>query len=107
MWAWEEIASRLNYTMKIILYHTVGASTASELDTAVNFLLDEGYQLYGSPYLCDRAVEGAIGIMTFYQAMILDKQSREANRTAVLNEISESKEIKTLKMTQPNGVPPN
>ena len=88
--------------MKIILYHTAGASTASELDTAVNALLEEGYQLYGSPYLCDRAVEGAIGIVTFYQAMTLDKQAREANRTAVLNEISENKEIHTLKMTSPD-----
>jgi hypothetical protein len=102
MWSLEEISNLLNYTMKIILYHTAGASTASELDTAVNSLLDEGYQLYGSPYLCNRAVEGAIGVMTFYQAMTLDKQAREANRTAVLNEISESKEIKTLKMTQPS-----
>lgn len=84
--------------MKIILYHTVSASTAAELDTAVNALFDEGYQLYGSPYLCDRAVEGAIGVMSFYQAMTLDKQSREANRSAVLNEISASKEVKTLKM---------
>jgi hypothetical protein len=84
--------------MEIILYHTVSASTAAELDSAINALLEEGYQLYGSPYLCDRAVEGVIGVMSFYQAMTLDRQAREANRSAVLNEISESKEIKTLKM---------
>jgi hypothetical protein len=84
--------------MKIILYHTVSAAAAAELDSAINARLEEGYQLYGSPYLCNRAVEGVISVMSFYQAMTLDKQAREANRSAVLNEISESKEIKTLKM---------
>jgi hypothetical protein len=84
--------------MKIILYHTVSAAAAAELDSTINARLEEGYQLYGSPYLCNRAVEGAIGVMSFYQAMTLDRQGREANRSAVLNEISEGQETKTLKM---------
>jgi|HubBroStandDraft_1064217.scaffolds.fasta_scaffold83825_3 hypothetical protein len=88
--------------MKTILYHTASAATAVELDKAVNALLDEGYQLYGSPYLSDRVVDGIAGTMAFYQAMTLDKETADKKGIAVLKELTQMKEIKNLKLMQPN-----
>jgi hypothetical protein len=36
-----------------IIYKTAEASTATGLDAAVNKLIEDGYQLYGTPYLTD------------------------------------------------------
>jgi len=89
--------------MEAILYHTVIASTSKELDAAVNDLLGQGYQLYGSPYLSDHPVEGLGGDRAFYQAMTLDKETRDKNSAKQLKEISQGlakqQEIKDLKMS--------
>jgi hypothetical protein len=87
--------------MKTILYHTVNASTAAELDKAVNGLLEEGYQLFGSPYLSDRPIEGMVGNMAFYQAMTLEKETSE-EEAALIKQRAQSIEIKELKMIKPN-----
>ena len=57
--------------MKNILYHTVIATTAAELDKSVSDLLDEGYQLYGSPYSINVSKSTVVGDMEFCQAMTL------------------------------------
>jgi len=87
--------------MKTILYHTVSASTAAELDKAVNNLMAEGYQLFGSPYLSDRPIEGMAGNMAFYQAMTLEKETGDNNDVALVKQRAQSIEIKELKMSKP------
>lgn len=86
--------------MKTILYHTVSASTAAELDKAVNGLLEEGYQLFGSPYLSDRP-EGVVGNMAFFQAMTLEKETGSKDDVALVKQRAQHIEIKELKMTKP------
>jgi len=90
--------------MEAVLYHTVVAATAEELDAAVNDLLGQGYELYGSPYLSDRPIEGLGGDRAFHQAMVLDKETRDKNSAKQLKEISQGlakqQEIKDLKMSQ-------
>ncbi len=88
--------------MKTILYHTVRASTAAELDKAVNGLLEKGYQLFGSPYLSDRPIEGMVGNMAFYQAMTSEKETGDKSDAALVKERAQSLEIKELKMIKPN-----
>lgn len=61
--------------MKIVLYRTVSAASAFELDNAVNKLLDEGYELYGPPYLSDAHTEGMVEDLAFFQAMVLSKET--------------------------------
>lgn len=85
--------------MKIVLYRTVSAATAVELDVAVNGLIDEGYQLYGSPYLSDRQVEGMAGNTAFYQAMTLDSDTRAKNNDAIMHE---ALSIQNPKIIKPN-----
>ena len=87
--------------MKTILYHTVSASTAAELDNAVNKLLEEGYQLFGSPYLSDLPIEGTAGNMAFYQAMTLEKETGDNTDAALVKQRAQSIEIKELKMIKP------
>ena len=88
--------------METVLYHTVIASTSKELDAAVNELLGQGYQLYGSPYLSDRPIEDLGGDRAFYQAMILNKETQDRNSAKQIKEISsglaKQQEIKDLKM---------
>ena len=89
--------------MRIVLYRTVNASTAGELDTAINELLGQGYQLYGSPYLSDGSTEGVAGTAAFYQAMTLDDQTRDINAASALKkDIAQGGEIQALKMSKPN-----
>jgi len=45
------------------------------LDKAVNDLLNQGYKLYGSPYLSVQPIAGVIGDFEMYQAMIRDKET--------------------------------
>ena len=87
--------------MKTILYHTVSASTPAELDKSVNGLLEEGYQLFGSPYLSDQPIAGMAGNMAFYQAMTLEKETGDKNDAALVKQLAQSIEIKELKMIKP------
>jgi len=87
--------------MKTILYHTVSAPAAAELDKAVNDLLAEGYQLFGSPYLSDRPIEGTAGSMAFYQAMTLEKDTGDKNDAALVKQRAKNIEITELKMIRP------
>jgi len=81
--------------MKTTLYRTLSASTAAELDKAVNDLLAEGYQLFGSPYLSD------VGGLVFYQAMTLEKETGDKHDPALIKQRAQSIEIKELKVIQP------
>ena len=85
--------------MKIVLYRTVSGATAMELDGAVNGLIEEGYQLYGSPYLSDRQDEGVTGRMAFYQAMTLDSDTRAKNNDAIMHQ---ALSIQNPKIIKPN-----
>jgi len=91
--------------MEMVLYHTVVASTSKELDAAVNELLGQGYQLYGNPYTSDRPIEDLGGDRAFYQAMVLDRETRDTNSAKQIKEISQGlakqQEIKDLKMIPP------
>jgi hypothetical protein len=56
-------------SMKIIEYKTATAESWSLLDKEVNKMLSQGYQLYGSPYLGENQVDGAV-TLTLAQAMV-------------------------------------
>jgi uncharacterized protein DUF1737 len=77
--------------MRTILYHTVSAATAADLDKTINHFLDEGYQLYGNPYLGDQRIEGGIVGTIFYQAMTSDNDARDRMHFAIPNEAAERK----------------
>jgi hypothetical protein len=56
--------------MKITKYVTATAGSFEALDTGVAHLLSQGFQPYGSPYLSDNKVEGAIETFIVAQAMV-------------------------------------
>ena len=64
--------------MKTVLYKTVTAKTAVELDKQVNQLLEAGYQPYGNPYLIDRQGEETLGEFLLFQAMVMDQDEKDA-----------------------------
>jgi hypothetical protein len=65
----------MNNPARVIEYKTVSANNATALDKAVNDLLNQGYKLYGSPYLSVQPIAGVIGDFEMYQAMIRDKET--------------------------------
>ncbi len=66
----------MNSEFKIIEYKTAAGSTSQELDAAVMELLGSGYEPFGSPYLCNKPVEGVGGELAFYQAMVLTNKPK-------------------------------
>ena len=56
--------------MKIIEYRTVTADTGASLDKNVNALLAQGFEPYGSPYLCENKADGVANTSQMAQAMV-------------------------------------
>ena len=76
----------MNNEFKIIDYRTACGSTPGELDTAVMELLGSGYEPFGSPYLCNKPVEGVGGELAFYQAMVLTNKPKVMLRELAVHE---------------------
>jgi hypothetical protein len=56
--------------MKVIEYRTVTADTAASLDKNVNAMLAQGFEPYGSPYICNNKAEGVADISQVAQAIV-------------------------------------
>lgn len=56
--------------MKIIKYVTATSDDFKSLDREVAQLISQGFQPYGSPYLSDNKVEGAIKTFIVAQAIV-------------------------------------
>lgn len=76
----------MNSEFKIIDYRTASGSTSRELDTSVMELLGSGYEPFGSPYLCNKPVEGVGGELAFYQAMVLTNKPKVTLREFAVHE---------------------
>jgi hypothetical protein len=56
--------------MKIIEYKTATAENCASLDAAVNKLIAQGFQIYGSPYSSHSNEDGIAGTFQVAQAMV-------------------------------------
>lgn len=79
--------SSMNSEFKIVEYKTAFGSSSLELDIAVMALLGVGFEPFGSPYVCNKPVEGVGGELAFFQAMVLTNKPRVTIREVASHEI--------------------